>query len=70
MPLEVLDRALVLERGCARRKRAEIAAPAGLRVLLAGVEAVLARGKLADRGGCSWQNIAELQLSAVISSTC
>src|SRR4051794_33978237 len=55
MPLEILHRALVLERGCASRKRAEIAAPAGLRVLLPRIEAVLPRRKLADHGGFSLQ---------------
>src|SRR5215510_12285648 len=55
MPLEVLHRTLLLERGCARRKRTEIAALAGLRVLLARIEAVLARGQLADHGGSSLQ---------------
>jgi hypothetical protein len=55
MPLKVLHRALVLERSCARRKRAEIAAFASLRVLLPRIEAVLSRGKLTDHGGSSWQ---------------
>src|SRR4051794_11044285 len=53
MPLEVLHRVLVLERGRARRKRSEIAPLAGFRVLLARIEAVLARRKLADHGGFS-----------------
>jgi hypothetical protein len=53
MPLEVLDCALVLERLLARGKRAEISAPASFRIFLARVEAVLARGKLADHGGSS-----------------
>src|SRR5437773_6975737 len=50
MSFEILDRALVLERVLARWKGAQIAALAGLRVLLARVEAVLAGGKLADHG--------------------
>ena len=50
MAFEILDRALVLERVLARWKGAQIAALAGLWVLLARVEAVLAGGKLADHG--------------------
>jgi hypothetical protein len=34
----------------ARGERAEIAPPAGLRILLAGIEPVLAGSKLADHG--------------------
>src|SRR5512133_156624 len=50
-PLEVLHVALVLLRGLACRKRAEIAAFAGARVDLARVEAIFARRKLADHDG-------------------
>ena len=48
--LEVLDRALVLLGGGAGLEGAEIAPPAGLRILLAGIEPVLAGSKLADHG--------------------
>jgi hypothetical protein len=50
MPLEILHRALVLLRRRARCKSAEIAPPAGLRILLARVEPVFAGSKLADHG--------------------
>lgn len=46
--LEELDGALVTLRGSACRKRAEIAALAGLRVLFSGVQAVLSGRKLAN----------------------
>src|SRR5215468_6854003 len=48
MALEVLHGALVLLGRRARRKRAEIAAAAGLRVELARIEAIAARLELAD----------------------
>src|SRR5690348_11625003 len=51
VPLEVLHGALVLLGGAARRERAEIAAPAGLRIDLARVEAVFARFQLANHDG-------------------
>jgi DNA-binding response OmpR family regulator len=50
MPLEILHRALVLLRRRASGERAEIPPPAGLRILLARVEPVLAGSKLADHG--------------------
>src|ERR1019366_4647103 len=51
MPLEILHRAFVPLGRRARIEGAEIAAPAGLRVFLARIEAVFAGGKLADHGG-------------------
>src|SRR5262249_57167991 len=48
MTLEILHRALVLLGRRARLERAEIAAAAGLRVDLAGIEAIAARAELAD----------------------
>src|SRR5262249_27581766 len=51
MPLEILHRALVPLRGGARTESAEIAAPPGLRILLARIEPVFARAKLADHDG-------------------
>jgi hypothetical protein len=48
MPLEILDSAFVLLRGSASRKRAEITPPAGLRILLARIEPVLAGRELAN----------------------
>jgi hypothetical protein len=53
--LEELHRALVLLGRLPARKRAEVAALAGARVLLARIEPVLARLELADHGpsGCS-----------------
>jgi hypothetical protein len=45
MPLEILHRALVLLRRRARTERAEIPPPAGLRILLAGIEPVFAGSK-------------------------
>src|ERR1700683_4145199 len=50
MPLEVLHRPLVLLRRRARGESAEIAPPAGLRILLARVEPVFAGRELADHG--------------------
>src|SRR5262245_17737716 len=50
MRLEVLDLALVLLRGGPRLERPEVAAPAGLRVLLARIETVSARRELPDHG--------------------
>jgi hypothetical protein len=47
-PLEELDRALVLLGGGAAAKRPEIAAPAGLRILLAGIQPVVSRLQLPD----------------------
>src|SRR5690242_11373591 len=55
MPLEVLHFALVLLRGGARREGAEIPAPPGLGVHLAGIETILARFKLADHACTSRQ---------------
>src|ERR1043166_5173385 len=48
MPLEVLHLALMLLGGLARRERAEISAPAGLGIDLAGIQAVFAGLELAD----------------------
>jgi hypothetical protein len=48
VPLEELHRALVLLRRSARLERTEIPALAGLRILLAGVEPVLARAEFAN----------------------
>jgi hypothetical protein len=48
MPLEMLHRAFVLFGRCARLEGAEIAASAGLRILLSGVEPVLARLEFPD----------------------
>src|SRR5580704_6962489 len=50
LALEELHRAFVLFGGRARLEGAEIAAPAGLRVELARIEAVFARFELADHG--------------------
>src|SRR5437868_13499871 len=49
--LEVLNRTLMLLCGSAAGEGAEIAAPAGLRVQLARVEAVLAGGELSNHDG-------------------
>src|SRR3977135_4579075 len=46
--LEILYRALVLQRRGTRREGAEVAALAGLRIDLARIEPVLARFELAD----------------------
>src|SRR4051794_18565100 len=51
MALEVLHRAFVLLGGGAGAEGAQIAALAGLRILLARVEPVLAGFQLADHGG-------------------
>jgi hypothetical protein len=51
MPFEILHGALVPLRGGPRRERAEIAPLAGLRILVAGIEAIFAGWKLADHGG-------------------
>jgi hypothetical protein len=48
MPLEVLDFALVLERGAPVGESAEIAVLAGARIFLARVEAESAISELAD----------------------
>src|SRR5260221_663490 len=48
VPLEILHRAFVLLGGGARLEGAEIAAPSGLRIDLARIEAVAARCELAD----------------------
>ena len=50
MPLEILHGALVLLGGSARGESAEIAPPAGLRILLARVQPVLSGRELADHG--------------------
>jgi hypothetical protein len=50
MPLEKLYGALVLLRRCTRREGAEIAAPAGLGILLARIEPILAGCELTDHG--------------------
>jgi hypothetical protein len=50
MPLEILHGALVLLRGGAARKRAEIAPPAGLRIYFTRIEPVLSGRELADHG--------------------
>src|SRR6266446_8267956 len=50
MPLEILHLALVLFRSRARFEGAEIAALAGLRIDLSGIEPVLARLQFADHG--------------------
>jgi hypothetical protein len=48
--LEILDGSFVLLGGNAGRESAEVAAFAGLGILLAGIEAVAAGGELADHG--------------------
>jgi hypothetical protein len=53
MPFEILYRALVLLRRGATAEGAEIAAPACLRIFLARIKPVLARGELADYGEIS-----------------
>jgi hypothetical protein len=50
LTLEILDRALVLLRRLARLEGPEVAALARLRVLLLGVQAILARLELSDHG--------------------
>ena len=50
MPLEILHRALVLFGGGAAGKRAEIAAPAGLRIDFARKEPVFAGRQFTDHG--------------------
>ena len=50
MPLVELYRALVPLCRCAGRERAKVAASAGLRILLAGVDAVFAGRELPDHG--------------------
>src|ERR1700730_1816884 len=52
MPLEILHRALVLLRGGAAGAGADIAAPAGARILLARIEPVFAGRQFANHGGC------------------
>src|SRR4029078_10742541 len=51
MPLEVLYVLLVVLARLLGAERAEVAALAGLRVLLLRVEAIFARGELADHAG-------------------
>src|SRR5919199_1137834 len=53
MAFEKLHRALVALCGGTAGERAEIAPPAGARILLARVEAVLAGGELPDHDRCS-----------------
>jgi hypothetical protein len=48
MPFEILHGALVLLRRRAAGEGAEIAPPAGLRIFLARIEPIFARGELAD----------------------
>src|SRR5205814_10006974 len=50
MVLEILHRPLVFLGGSARTKRAEIAPLAAPRILLPGIQPVLARFELADHG--------------------
>jgi hypothetical protein len=50
MPLEILNGALVLLRGGAACKRAQIAPPAGLRIYFTRIEPVFAGRKFADHG--------------------
>jgi hypothetical protein len=50
VPFEILHGALVLLRRGARIEGAEIAAPAGLRILLARIEPVFAGRQFADHG--------------------
>ena len=50
MPFVVLDGSLVFLCRCPARKRAQIAAMAGLRILLAGIQSIFARWELADHG--------------------
>src|SRR5580765_4211599 len=48
MSFEELNGPLVLLRGRKRSERAKVFAPAGLRILLAGIQAVLAGGEFPD----------------------
>ncbi len=50
MALEILHGPLVLLRGGAARKGAEIAPPAGLRILFARIEPILAGRELTNHG--------------------
>src|SRR5450432_1696553 len=50
MPLEILHGALVLFRGRARFEGAEIAALAGFRIHLSGIEPIFARLQFSDHG--------------------
>src|SRR5215813_11706644 len=56
MPFEILNGALVLFGSGTRLERTEVAAPAGLRIDLAGIEPVLAGLQFADHGAllCSF----------------
>lgn len=55
MPLEILHSALVLLGGGTRGEGAEIAPPAGLRILLARVQPVSSGRELADNGSINDQ---------------
>lgn len=61
MPLEILHGALVLLGPSAARKRAEIAPPAGLGILLARVQPVFSGHKLADHGAPPTLNVSQAQ---------
>ncbi len=50
MALEILHGPLVLLRGGAARKRAQIVPPAGLRIYFTRIEPVLSGRELADHG--------------------
>jgi hypothetical protein len=54
MPLEILHGAFVLFRSLARFEGAEVAALAGLRIYLPGIEPVFAGLQFADHGGASF----------------
>ena len=63
MTFEVLHGAFVLLRGRAAAERAEIAAPPGLRILLARIEPILAGCELADHGACAIEASPQRQIA-------
>src|ERR1041385_3141511 len=67
MPFEVLHLALMLLGGLARREGAEISAPAGLGIDLAGIQAVFAGLELAAHGQHPCVAVALLRFKAQLA---